>query len=112
MPGNARTPIKVTVDKLGNVGNDGTWFDTSAFAWPTGVPVRQVGRNTRRAPGVVNTPAVSLLRSGMRLFRCQTSISRVRVKLFGFFEPASDVRYPRQRTMSLAIGNSAIGNPE
>ena len=36
------------VDKLGKVGDDGTWFDTSAFARPTGVRFGNVGRNTMR----------------------------------------------------------------
>ncbi|MBI1790287.1 MAG: TonB-dependent receptor [Acidobacteria bacterium] len=56
MPGNAQTPdlVKPTVEKLGKVGDDGTWFDTSAFARPTGVRFGTVGRNTMRGPGVVN----------------------------------------------------------
>jgi hypothetical protein len=56
MPGNAQTPdqIKPTVDKIGKVGDDGTWFDTTAFARPTGVRFGNVGRNTMRGPGVVN----------------------------------------------------------
>ncbi len=57
MPGNAQTPdqVKPTVAKLGKVGDDGTWFDTSAFARPTGARFGTVGRNTMRGPGVVNT---------------------------------------------------------
>ena len=39
---------------MGMVGDDGTWFDTSAFARPTGVRFGTVGRNTMRGPGVVN----------------------------------------------------------
>jgi hypothetical protein len=56
MPGNQQTPDQVnpTVEKLGNVGDDGTFFDTSAFARPTGVRFGTVGRNTMRGPGVVN----------------------------------------------------------
>ena len=56
MPGNAQTPdqIKPMVDTLGKVGDDGTWFDTTAFARPTGVRFGNVGRNTMRGPGVVN----------------------------------------------------------
>jgi hypothetical protein len=56
MPGNAQTPdqVKASVDKLGKVGDDGTWFDTTAFARPTGVRFGNVGRNTMRGPGVVN----------------------------------------------------------
>jgi len=57
MPGNAQTPdqVKPNVDKIGKVGDDGTWFDTTAFARPTGVRFGTVGRNTMRGPGVVNT---------------------------------------------------------
>jgi hypothetical protein len=57
MPGNAQTPDKVksSVATLGLAGDDGTWFDTSAFARPTGVRFGNVGRNTMRGPGVVNT---------------------------------------------------------
>lgn len=64
MPGNLQTPdqIKPAVDKLGKVGDDGTWFDTSAFARPTGVRFGNVGRNTMRGPGVVNTD-LSLFRT-------------------------------------------------
>ena len=56
MPGNAQTPdlVKPEVAKLGLVGDDGTFFDTTAFARPTGVRFGTVGRNTMREPGVVN----------------------------------------------------------
>ncbi|HWR53500.1 MAG TPA: TonB-dependent receptor [Bryobacteraceae bacterium] len=56
MPGNQQTPdqIKQKVETLGKVGDDGTWFDTSAFARVTGVRFGNVGRNTMRGPGVVN----------------------------------------------------------
>jgi len=56
MPGNAQTPdqIKPTVEKLGLVGDDGTWFDTTAFARVTAVRFGTVGRNTMRGPGVIN----------------------------------------------------------
>ena len=64
MPGNAQTPdqVKATVDKLGLVGDDGTWFDTTAFARPTGVRFGNVGRNSMRGPGVVNVD-LSLFRT-------------------------------------------------
>ncbi|MFN7998218.1 MAG: TonB-dependent receptor [Bryobacteraceae bacterium] len=57
MPGNAQTAdqIKPTVATLGHVGDDGTYFDTSAFARVTAVRFGTVGRNTMRGPGVVNT---------------------------------------------------------
>ncbi|HWR52983.1 MAG TPA: TonB-dependent receptor [Bryobacteraceae bacterium] len=56
MPGNAQTPDQVlpTVKKLGMVGDDGTFFDTNAFARPTGARFGNVGRNTMIGPGVVN----------------------------------------------------------
>ncbi|HKX28605.1 MAG TPA: TonB-dependent receptor [Blastocatellia bacterium] len=56
MPGNQQTPdqIKSAVNKLGLVGDDGTWFDTTAFARPTDVRFGNVGRNTLSGPGVVN----------------------------------------------------------
>ena len=63
MPGNQQTPdqIKENVEIFGNVGNDGTYFDTTAFARVTEVRFGNVGRNTMRGPGVVNLDA--------RLFR-------------------------------------------
>ena len=56
MPGNLQTPdqVKDNVEILGNVGDDGTYFDTSAFARVTDVRFGNVGRNTMRGPGVVN----------------------------------------------------------
>ncbi len=56
MPGNQQTPdqVKPTVEQFGNVGDDGTFFDTSAFARVTEVRFGNVGRNTMRGPGVVN----------------------------------------------------------
>ena len=36
------------------VGDDGTWFDTIAFARPTGVRFSTVGRNTMHGPNVIN----------------------------------------------------------
>src|SRR5262249_55976059 len=64
MPGNQQTPdqVKSAVETLGKVGGDGTWFDTSAFARPTGVRFGTVGRNTMRGPGVVNAD-LSLFRT-------------------------------------------------
>src|SRR5262249_1442756 len=64
MPGNAQTPdqVKPDVAKLGLVGDDGTWFDTTAFARPTGGRFGTVGRNTMRGPGVVNAD-LSLFRT-------------------------------------------------
>ena len=56
MPGNLQTAdlVKSSVEKLGKVGDDGTWFDTTAFARPTGARFGTVGRNTMRGPGVIN----------------------------------------------------------
>jgi hypothetical protein len=56
MPGNQQTAdqVKPDVQKLGNVGNAGTFFDTSAFARVTEVRFGNTGRNILRGPGVVN----------------------------------------------------------
>jgi carboxypeptidase family protein/TonB-dependent receptor-like protein len=56
MPGNAQTPdqIKDNVEILGNVGDDGPYFDTSAFARITDVRFGNVGRNSMRGPGFAN----------------------------------------------------------
>ena len=59
MPGNQQTPdqVKDNVEIFGNVGDDGTYFDTTAFARVTEVRFGNVGRNTMRGPGVVNLDA-------------------------------------------------------
>jgi hypothetical protein len=64
MPGNAQTPdqVKDNVEVLGNVGDDGTYFDTTAFARVTQVRFGNVGRNSMRGPGVMNLDA-SLFRT-------------------------------------------------
>ncbi len=64
MPGNTQTPdqVKLDVAKIGLAGDDGTWFDTSAFARPTGARFGTVGRNTMRGPGVINSD-LSLFRT-------------------------------------------------
>jgi hypothetical protein len=64
MPGNSQTPdqVKPTVAKFGKAGDDGTWFDTTAFAPVTEVRFGTVGRNTMRGPGVVNVD-LSLFRT-------------------------------------------------
>jgi hypothetical protein len=56
MPGNQQTPdqIKDDVEILGNVGDAGTYFDTTAFARVTEVRFGNVGRNTMRGPGQRN----------------------------------------------------------
>ncbi len=64
MPGNLQTPdqIKQNVETFGNVGGDGTYFDTTAFARVSEVRFGNVGRNTMRGPGVTNLDA-SLFRT-------------------------------------------------
>ena len=64
MPGNQQTPdqIKDKVEILGNVGDDGPYFDTTAFARVTEVRFGNVGRNTMRGPGQQNLD-LSLFRS-------------------------------------------------
>jgi len=56
MPGNAQTPDQITpeVATPGNVGDVGTYFDTSAFARVSAVRFGNVGRNTMRGPSRVN----------------------------------------------------------
>ncbi|PYR73797.1 MAG: hypothetical protein DMF86_19690 [Acidobacteria bacterium] len=56
MPHNQQTPdqVKDTVDIFGNVGDAGTYFDTSAFKRVTAVRFGNVGRNTMRGPGQRN----------------------------------------------------------
>jgi len=56
MPGNLQTPdqVKDNVEILGNVGGDGTYFDTTAFKRVTEVRFGNVGRNTMRGPGLAN----------------------------------------------------------
>jgi hypothetical protein len=53
MPHNQQTPdqVKENVEIFGQVGDAGTWFDTSAFARVTQVRFGNVGRNTMRGPG-------------------------------------------------------------
>ena len=55
-PGNTQTAdqIKPEVKKLGGIGPGQPFYDTSAFAAPTGVRFGNVGRNTLRGPGAVN----------------------------------------------------------
>ncbi|HEY1336110.1 MAG TPA: TonB-dependent receptor, partial [Bryobacteraceae bacterium] len=56
MPGNLQTPdqVKDNVEIFGNVGDDGPYFDTTAFRRVTEVRFGNVGRNTMRGPGVAN----------------------------------------------------------
>lgn len=56
MPDNQQTPdqVKDRVEKIGCVGSECTFFDTSAFARVTEPRFGTVGRNTMRGPGVVN----------------------------------------------------------
>ncbi|HEX7086054.1 MAG TPA: TonB-dependent receptor [Vicinamibacterales bacterium] len=52
MPGNQQTADQVgEFRKLGNIGSDGPWFDTSAFVQPEGVRLGNTGRNAFRGPG-------------------------------------------------------------
>ena len=64
MPGNLQTPdqVKDNVEIFGKVGDDGTYFDTTAFKRVTEVRFGNVGRNTMRGPGVANLD-LSLFRS-------------------------------------------------
>ncbi len=79
MPGNQQTPdqIKENVEILGNVGSDGTYFDTTAFARVTEVRFGNVGRNTMRGPGVANLD-LGLFRS----FKVRESDLQFRLEAF------------------------------
>ena len=51
-PSNTQTADLVgTFTDTGNIGAAGTWFDTTAFAQPTGVRFGNTGRNQFRGPG-------------------------------------------------------------
>ena len=52
MPGNQQTANQIgAFDVTGNVGSEGAWFNTSAFAQPQGVVLGNTGRNAFRGPG-------------------------------------------------------------
>jgi Carboxypeptidase regulatory-like domain/TonB dependent receptor len=62
-PSNRQTPNLVgSFNVTGNAAPNGTWFDTSAFAQPTGVTFGNVGRNQFYGPGGSNLD-LSLFRS-------------------------------------------------
>jgi len=62
-PSNTQTADLVgTFDVLGNIGATGRWFDTAAFAQPTGVQFGNTGRNQFYGPGGWNLD-FSLFRS-------------------------------------------------
>jgi hypothetical protein len=62
-PGNTQTADLVgTFKKTGQIGAAGPWFDTSAFAQPTGVRFGNTGRNQFYGPGGYNLD-LSLFRS-------------------------------------------------
>jgi hypothetical protein len=55
MPGNLQTANQIApFNVLGNIGNDGKWFDTSAFVQPTGVVFGNTGRYEFRGPSAWN----------------------------------------------------------
>jgi len=52
MPGNAQTANQIGAYTVtGNIGNEGAWFDTTAFQQPQGVVLGNTGRNAFRGPG-------------------------------------------------------------
>jgi hypothetical protein len=54
-PGNLQTANQVgNFNVLGNIGNDGKWFDTSAFVQPTGTNFGNTGRYEFRGPSAWN----------------------------------------------------------
>jgi hypothetical protein len=55
MPGNLQTANQVgAFNVLGNIGNDGKWFDTSAFVQPVGTVFGNLGRYSVRGPSAWN----------------------------------------------------------
>jgi len=114
MPGNAQTAdqVKDTVEKLGNVGNAGTFFDTSAFARVTEVRFGNTGRNILRGPGVVNLD-LSLFRTFKLTDRYQLQF---RAEAFNvsntphFANPESDVNSSDFGKVLETNGDAAIGH--
>src|SRR5437016_519633 len=55
-PGNSQTAdqVKPVVEKIGSIGAGQQFFDSTAFAAPTGVRFGSSGRNLLRGPGIVN----------------------------------------------------------
>ncbi|MCB2107036.1 MAG: hypothetical protein KDE14_05015, partial [Rhodobacteraceae bacterium] len=52
-PGELQTADQVgEVNKIGDVGSTGTWYNTNAFAAPTGVRFGTSGRNVLDTPGI------------------------------------------------------------
>jgi hypothetical protein len=113
MPGNAQTAdqVKETVEQLGNVGNAGTFFDTSAFARVTEVRFGNSGRNILRGPGVVNLD-LSLFRTFKVSDRYQLQF---RAEAFNvsntphFAAPENDVNSADFGKVLSTDGGSAIG---
>jgi hypothetical protein len=63
MPGNLQTANQIgPYTVLGNIGNDGKWFDTTQFVQPTGLNFGNLGRYSVRGPGAWNLD-MSLFRS-------------------------------------------------
>lgn len=55
MPGNLQTADQIgDYTKVGEIGNSGTWFDTSAFRQPVGVAFGNMGRMAVRGPSARN----------------------------------------------------------
>jgi hypothetical protein len=55
MPGNLQTADQIgEYEKVGEIGNSGTWFDTGAFRQPVGVTFGNMGRMSVRGPSARN----------------------------------------------------------
>src|SRR5690606_4345918 len=119
MPGNQQTADQVgEFRKLGNIGGDGPWFDTSAFARPEGVRLGNTGRNAFRGPGrgridLSGCRAADL--GGARRLACRGEPVRLTNALqcgggagdqAGFSSP--DVHSPRFGRVLVAHGERAI----
>jgi hypothetical protein len=114
MPGNQQTPdqVKEKVEIFGKVGDNGTWFDTSAFARVTDVRFGNVGRNTMRGPGVVNLDA-----SLFRTFKLTAGTDlQFRLEAFNvtntphFANPDGDVNSSNFGKVLETNGDAAIGH--
>lgn len=83
-PGSLQTAdmVKPEFTKLGPVGDDGAWFDTTAFGRLTGARFGTVGWNTMHGQGMINTD--------LSLYRTFNVTERLNVQFRGeMFDPSN-----------------------
>jgi hypothetical protein len=99
MPGNLQTANQVgSFNVLGNIGNDGKWFDTSAFAQPQGLTFGNTGRYAFRGPSNWN--------ADLSLFRgFPFGTRRIEFRAEGF----NILNHPRFNNPSASITSSTFG---